>query len=252
MRDLAAARKRPARPASLVERFRSRVKSARKRGAAWVRLFDILRPLASRQGWAVTWTRILHRGEIHQTTPYTCEDRYPELFDLAAKHAPKAERILSFGCSTGEELVALRRRFPSAEIVGAEINRRSRRIAARRVAADRTSRVVGPREIHGCFDAIFALAVLQRLPSTVVELGMEDLSDLYPFERFDRAVGDLVASLNSGGLLVVTNAHYRIEDSSSGPKLEAIENSPAMPEPLFGPDGRLLDRPLARTVFRKR
>src|SRR5213075_1068749 len=103
-----------------------------------------------------------------------------------------AGRILSFGCSTGEELISLRRRFGQAEIVGAEINRRSRRIAARRLASDIQTTVVEPTVISGEFDLIFALAVLQREPHWVEESGIEDISSHYPFATFDRTVTDLV------------------------------------------------------------
>jgi trans-aconitate methyltransferase len=174
------------------------------------------------------------------------------LFDLAASLAPNARRILSFGCSTGEELVALRQRFPRAEIVGAEINPRSRWIARRRVAHDARIVVVHPRCIDGIFDCVFALAVLQRQPHKVAEIGLENLSDHYPFSRFDSAVTDLVARLRSGGLLCVINAHYRVEDSSAAKQLEAVEGSPPTENQLFGPDGRLLKSGDAATIFRKR
>ena len=91
------------------------------------------------------WSRSVHARQIHQTAPYTWLDRYPELFDLAARLAPDARRILSFGCSTGEELVSLRRRFPEAEIVGAEINPRIARRSARSLtAADPRMDVIPP------------------------------------------------------------------------------------------------------------
>ena len=120
-----------------------------------------------------------HTGnELHQTTSYTADNRYPELFDLAARLRPDAARILSFGCSTGEELVALRRRFSGAEIVGAEINSRSRRIATRHGAADLNMSVVRPGSDHGRFDLVFALAVLQREPHKIAEMEVDDLSAL--------------------------------------------------------------------------
>src|SRR5690242_19616262 len=130
---------------TLTARLRSKIKAARKRGARWVCLFDIARLLPSAEGRARIWTRFAHSREVHQTTPETAKERYPELFDLAASLVPEAKRILSFGCSTGEELVALRRRFPTAEIIGVEINPRSRAIAARRVASDARSTVVPPK-----------------------------------------------------------------------------------------------------------
>ena len=144
--------------------LRRRIKAARKRQRHWVRAFDLGRLLFSAEGQARLWTMMIHRGDIHQTTPHTAEDRYPDLFDFLAVSMPEARRILSFGCSTGEELIALRKRLGSAEIVGAEINSRSRRIAARRVAGDGLAKVVAPDAIEGHFDIVLALAVaLMRL-----------------------------------------------------------------------------------------
>jgi len=84
--------------------IRSAIKAARKRGALWVGLVDVVRLLLTAQGRSVLWTRWAHGRDVHQTTPETAEDRYPELFDLLAELAPTVKRILSFGCSTGEEL----------------------------------------------------------------------------------------------------------------------------------------------------
>lgn len=231
--------------------LRSRIKAARRRGALWVRVLDVVRLLPSGRGRAQLWVRLMHANQVHQTTPATAEDRYPELFDLAASLLPHAQRILSFGCSTGEELSALRRRFPEAEIVGAEISPRSRRIAARRMRADRRASVVAPGAIEGQFDAVFALAVLQRQPHRVAELEMDDLSRFYPFARFDAAVVKLVGWLRSGGLLCVINTHYRVEDSSMACQIEEVAGAPLMEPPLFGPYGRRLEQPRAATIFRK-
>ena len=52
----------------------------------------------------------------------TTLDRYPELFRAASQQMPDATRILSYGCSTGEECATLTRYFPAAEIVGTDIN----------------------------------------------------------------------------------------------------------------------------------
>ena len=170
------------------EHLRSSVKAGRRRRSIWVQLFDIIRLIPSAEGRARLWTLAIHTGRLHQTSARTSENRYPILFDMAARLAPDARRILSFGCSTGQELLSIRTRFPSAEIVGVEINPRSRRLAAIRTSSDELSFVVGPNRLEGSFDVIFALAVLQREPHKVAELEMDNLSRHYPFERFDAAV----------------------------------------------------------------
>ena len=142
--------------------------------------------------------------------------------------------------------------FADATIVGAEINSRARKIAVRRFASDTLVKVIGPRAIEGSFDIVFALAVLQRQPHVISEMAIDDLSAHYPFKRFDDAVRKLVKRLRPGGLLCVINVHYPIEESSVGHELEPVEVSGDLEEPLFGRDGRRLNGPVAKTIFRKR
>ncbi|HEX5238290.1 MAG TPA: methyltransferase domain-containing protein [Sphingomicrobium sp.] len=231
--------------------LRSKIKAARKRGALWVRLLDIVRLLAIAEGRSRLKTRAIHAREMHQTTSDTWEERYPDLFDLAAELSPDARRILSFGCSTGEELISLRRRFPEAEIVGVEINPRSRRIAAQRIAPDRRASVHA-RLPNGDFDIIFVLAVLQREPHKIAEMNVADLTPYYPFEKFDAAVVSLAGRLRTGGLLCMQHSHYRVEDSSATGDLEPIESSPPLDGVLFGRDGRRLKGAAGRTMFRNK
>ena len=228
------------------------IRRGRMRAAWWVKVFDLVRPVFSAEGRSRILTRAWHRSEVHQTTAYTEPDRYPELMALAAKLNPRPSRILSFGCSTGEELATLRCYFPKAQIVGAEINARSRRIAKSRIGADSGISVVAPEGVSGTFAMIFALAVFQREPHKVVNMGVEDLSRHYPFARFDRGVRSLVDCLDPGGLLCVMHAHYPVETASAFAELDAIANSPRMELPLFGADGQRLANPIASSIFRKR
>jgi hypothetical protein len=237
---------------SLRAYLRRKGRAARVRRAFWARLYEEVMLLRGAEGWARLSTRIFHAREIHQTAPFTWLDRYPELFDLTAKLAPGATRILSFGCSTGEELVSLRGRFPKAEIVGAEINARSRAIARDRVAGDARTTVVAAQDIHGSFDLVFALSVLQRDPRGIASLvDAKHLAARYPFARFDEGVRVVAARVRPGGLLCVTNSLYRVEDSSAAGELEPIDESPIMERAILGPNGRRIDAPIARTIFRK-
>ena len=200
-------------------------------------LTRIVRSLTSAEGRSVAWTRLLHGAVVQQTATTTSPNRYPELFDaLAARLLPEA-RILSFGCSTGEELLALRQRLPNATIVGVEINPRARRVARRRTADDPGIKVVAGLP-DSLFDAVTALAVLQREPHRVEDEQFADLSRHYPFARFDAALAKLVERLKPGGVLVVTHAQYRVEDSSAAPLLTAIVGSPELEPPLFDRSSR--------------
>jgi SAM-dependent methyltransferase len=236
---------------NVTARLRRQIKGARKRGAWWVRLLDIARLMPTSDGRSMLWTRIIHGRHVHQTTTVTAEDRYPDLFDLAAVLAPDAARILSFGCSSGEELFAIRQRFPKAQIVGAEINPRARRIAARKAARDGAMDVVSPDAIAGEFDLVFALAVLQREPHRVAETDLRDIAAHYPFARFDAAVGELVRRLRPGGHLCVSHSQYRVEDCTAMPMLEPMRAAPAMNGLLFAPSGQRAGDAVGRTFFRR-
>jgi predicted O-methyltransferase YrrM len=237
---------------SLPAFLRAKIHAARVRRASWARLLEEAMLVFSGEGRGRLWSRSVHARQIHQTAPYTWLDRYPELFDLAARLVPDARRILSFGCSTGEELVSLRRRFPDAEIIGAEINPRSRAAARSLTAADPRMDVIPPQRIEGSFDIIFALSVLQRDPRGIAaQVEARHLAKRYPFARFDEAIGSFAGRLRPGGLLCVDNALYRVEDSSASGRFNPVDESPAMDRTLLGPDGRRLEGASAKTIFRK-
>jgi cyclopropane fatty-acyl-phospholipid synthase-like methyltransferase len=155
----------------------------------------------------------------HQTTPMTALDRYPETFtavrDLLI--CVPEPRILSFGCSTGEEVLTLRRYLPGATIVGAEINK-SCLEACRRLEVDGATHFVESTaqdiQQHGPYDAIFAMSVLQRLPHLVERKRIHNLSRLYPFAQFERQVVAFDQWLNKRGILVIQNTQYRFQDTT--------------------------------------
>ena len=66
-----------------------------------------------------------------QESTATLINRYPNIFGflrtvMATRHGPdlggETIRILSFGCSTGAEVLSVRAYFPDAEILGCDIN----------------------------------------------------------------------------------------------------------------------------------
>lgn len=216
-----------------------------------MRALDKIRLFSSVEGLAVLLTSILYAKDIHQTTTYTTTNRYPTLFDFAARTAPAAQRILSFGCATGEEIISLRERFPASEIVGVEINPWCRRIAAQRLARDPRIRIIARLPDDERFDLIFALAVLQREPHRILETDTRNISRHYPFARFDAAVARLRALLKPAGLLLVDHSQYRVEDSAASVHLQPVPGSPPAHGPFFSPDGRRDDIATALTAFRK-
>jgi SAM-dependent methyltransferase len=250
--------------------IRSRLKQAlmtgRKSGNGLVRhsvgvldvMIMLVRAAISREHRSVLLLRWLKPGQVHQTTPLTWMDRYPQIFaacrDLVG--GDSEVRVLSFGCSTGEEVLTLREYFPSAYITGADINPRNLAFCRKLKVDDRISFVRPDHstlEKHGPFDLIFCMAVLQRTPQLVRERGLTDLKRIYPFEKFDRQVCELDALLKPGGLLVIDNAQYLFADSSVASRYRFAEGlTSGNNEPRFDRHSLLLnDAGPVNTVFRK-
>lgn len=132
-------------------------------------------------------------------------------------------RILSFGCSAGEEVLSLKRVIPAATIVGAGINRAKLR-ACRRLPPDPDICFLNPTSdsiaSRGPYDAIFCMAVLTRRPLEVEPRMLNDIPVFYPRERFRARIGAFVQMLHPGGLPVLEHSLYRVEGV-------APESSPA-------------------------
>ena len=168
----------------------------------------------------------------HQLVDWTAPNRYPEIFAAAAAAAPDARRILSFGCSTGEECVSLAEYFPKSEIIGAEINvlslvkawkKRSDRIRFV-YSSDRTLTRLAP------FDVVFCMAVL-RAPKKQQRLGN------YPFALFAERALFLESLVKPGGLFVIHNSMYRFSDTAHRGSYDRIPVAAQHDKGVFLPDG---------------
>lgn len=187
---------------------------------------------------------------IHQLSPVTAFNRYPHLFAaMAARIRPG--RVLSFGCSTGEECETILRYWPAAEVVGVDVNEESLATARRRVPGAQFHHAVALPDL-GNFDLVLALSVLCRHRDTQ---DREDIAAIYPFCLFEEAVGRLVSVLKRDGVLVVLNANYRFEDTTHAVDFRLLLEGTFTDEVhhaqvrRFGPDGRLLADHTERVAF---
>ena len=174
----------------------------------------------------------LHPG-CHQGPNKTALNRYPEIFAAAAATAPNAGRILSFGCSTGEECVSLASYFPKAEVIGADINPVIVLKAIKRHRSDRIRFIYASEFIlkrYGGFDVVFCMAVL-RNPE------MARLDGRYPFDRFEERALFLESLVKPGGILVIHNSTYRFSDTAHRGRYEKIPVAAPHDEGAFLPDG---------------
>lgn len=208
--------------------------------------------------YASLWRRAV--PGLFQPFATTQMDRYPTLFRFALDTLgdDPSTRLLSFGCSTGEEVFSLRRYFPQAVIWGIDINPRNIarcRASLSRLADDRLSFAVAASaagEEAGSHDAVFAMAVFRH-----GELGDFPplCSHLLRFDAFEQALTELAACLKPGGLLFLRHANFRFTDTRLADGfdllLEAPKNSAT---PIYGRDERLLapQPALEGVAFRKR
>jgi hypothetical protein len=128
-------------------------------------------------------------------------------------------KILSFGCSTGEEIVTIRSIFPGADLYGCEIEPVSLEEAIAttgHLATIFKSERASIRD-HGPFDLINCASVLCLNPPTQIQT-------LFPAEEFDELLAVLDSALLPGGLLALTNASYRFYDSPLAPYYDPVRS----------------------------
>lgn len=208
----------------------------------------------------VMWLYFVRPKGAFQPFNDTLRDRYPEIFSFVQSQLGAAGKlkILSYGCSTGDEVFSLRRYFPSATIKGIDINRANIAICRRRLKQlpdpeiSFTTARSANAEPSASFDAIFAMAVLRH--GSLGLPGVTRCDHLIRFEDFARAVADFERCLKPGGLLIIRHSNFRLCDAPAGQRFETVMRlATGSKTPLFGPDNRLrLDCEYPDTVFRKK
>ena len=191
------------------------------------------------------WLALRHPENLFQPFSTTRADRYPVIFRFVRNALGDAasHRLLSFGCSTGEEPLTLRRYFAASFIKGIDISARNITVCERRRAragdAAMAFATAGSTagEDAASYDAIFCMAVLRH----------GDLADaarcdpLLRFEDFEAAVGDFARCLKPGGLLVLRHCNFRFRDAAASRGFATMLRVPPNPRtPLFGRDNRRL------------
>ena len=172
-------------------------------------------------------------ARVVQTEKNTAYDRYPIVFRQSAeavrRECPTGARILSFGCSRGDEAMTLAERYfvdPQDRILGVDVA--PEMVASARKAnrvPERVSFELGDAGLlrrSGPFDAVFAMSVLCVWPKSK---NADDISGLFSFETFSALLEELDACVRMGGVMVVFNANYRFDDATVSRKYRQI--SPA-------------------------
>lgn len=171
------------------------------------------------------FTRITCRKLYHQRSFYTSSNRYPLIFKTCAEYlsSTPTPKILSLGCSTGEEVFSLLQYIPGATIVGVDVNNwciktaRRNNKSAQCTFIHRTSIAFNEAE---SFDAIFCMAVFQRTENRTNKDNSQAKGFL--FENFEKEVLVLDKKLKQGGLLVIDNADFSFNDTSISEKYSPL------------------------------
>jgi hypothetical protein len=197
-----------------------------------------------RHGW-VALRNLALPSELHQAWGTTAANRRPKVMQALARIVPDrvGARVLSFGCSTGEEVLDLREHYRQARVFGTDLNRASLRKAEERLKDSGVGlfqSTYDNLQRYGPFDLILACSVFLRHPE---DTHADDLSKLYPFEAFEKGVCRLFDNTLPGGFLLIHNTNYRVGDTRLGALLTPVRHPDIVQNPrvpLFNPNGRKL------------
>lgn len=136
-----------------------------------------------------------YRYEGMQSSHQTRVNRFPKIFSRAKTLCPNPKRILSFGCSTGEECQSIAEIFPNSEIVGIDIDHWAVQKARNN---NKSPRVFFHDDLGatGNYDIVFCLMVLFALEKPI------------SFKMFEKSLKKMDRHLNPGGYLMLYTTDY--------------------------------------------
>ncbi|MEI6137639.1 MAG: class I SAM-dependent methyltransferase [Mariniphaga sp.] len=166
-----------------------------------------------------TFVGSFSRNNLHQRATFTINNRYPLVFEKCTEYFSSRNniypKILSFGCSTGEEVFSLGEYFPQAKIIGVDINSwciRQCKKMSRNSNFSFYNRISRTFEILTDFDAIFCMAVFQRTENRTSS--DNNIVKGHTFEQFESEIKILDQKLKVGGLFVIDHSDFSFADTS--------------------------------------
>lgn len=187
-------------------------------------------------------TRRRYRDRHFQGITLTARNRSPLVFEECAKylHSVTQPKLLSFGCSTGEEAFTLAEYMPKAIITGVDINEWCVRQCIRKNSSEKLRfyhRLSAEFEADSGYDAIFCIAVFQRGENKF----KDRITEGFTFEQFEKEISMLDAKLKPGGLMIIHQSDFSFADTgvaSSYTPLPFEGNKKLLNRPLFDRDNR--------------
>ena len=202
-------------------------------------------------------SRIKYTSQILQVSTYTIKDRYPVLFKAISKELKSIEnpKILSFGCSTGEEVFSLKELLPSAEIIGVDINMWCIKNAIKRNVY-KDCRFYHSLDVDwqmvDHYDCILALAIFQKTIHRNPNINQSNLT--FQFQKFSDSINDLDKLLNLQGLLAIDHSDYLFEDSILAKNYTVLKDASSIirQRPTFNRINKKTNRVfISSRIFRK-
>ena len=198
---------------------------------------------------------------LFQPFSLTAFDRHPKIFSFISERLRDipAPRLLSYGCSTGEEVFTLKKYSPKAEIVGIDINPRNIATCKKKLSKSGGKKIRfkvagSPKnEPDNHYDAVFCMSVLRHggLGATLPE----NCSHLIRFEDFEKTVAGLCRIVKPGGFFVIRWSNFRFADTDSAPGFVTVYTTTEALRadmPIYGPDNRVMrGHSYNDVVFRK-
>jgi len=183
--------------------------------------------------------------QFHQQSTFTTSDRYPLLFKECADYLSSINNptILSFGCSTGEEVNSIGQYLPNATIMGVDINIWCLKQGCKKYKNQNFSfvrRFSKEFEEASDFDAIFCMAVFQRTENRTNS--DNSVADGFRFDQFEQEVNVLDGKLKSCGLLIIDQSDFSFTDTVCSEKYTPLisfeRNRIVRNRPLFDRNNR--------------
>jgi len=185
----------------------------------------------------------LENIKIHQYSTYTEKNRYSDFLHKII--ISEKSKILSFGCSTGEECITLNNLFKNCDIFGTDI-----RDDLEDVCKMKNVNFIKYNDLcNHKFDAIFCMSILCKNPEL---LNLNNSSIIYPIHKFNELLLFIHSLLKINGKLIIYNTNYRFCDSIIYEKYKVSFIDINKDElPKFGKTGEKINENYNEFVFEK-
>ncbi len=144
-------------------------------------------------------------------------NRYPEIFSEISKLETNPKKILSFGCSTGEECNTLSDLyFKDSQITGIDW---FQSVINKNILNNKNENIYYKYKLdtNDKFDLIFCMSVLCAWP--------ENEKIIYDFNTFEETLIELDKHLNINGYICIYNSKYLFEETRIFNKYKIIKTN---------------------------